>query len=98
MRTQSMVVQDRIQLTVEEFNRLVDQPENADRLFEYIGGEAIEVPSNPRVSEIASLLNYYITLHLEQTGIEGHVTGEAGGYTVSGEQYSPDVAYLSAAR
>jgi len=93
-----MAVQDKIRLTVEEFDRLVDLPENADRLFEYIGGEAVEVPSNPRVSEIASILNFYISLHLEQKGIEGHVTGEAGGYIVSGEKYAPDVAYVSAAR
>src|SRR5258706_7946792 len=93
-----MAAQDGTRLTVEEFDRLVDLPENADRLFEYIGGEAVEVPSNPWVSEIASLLNFYITLHLEQKGLEGHVTGEAGDYTVSGEKYAPDVAYLSAAR
>lgn len=93
-----MAVQDRVRLTVEEFERLVDLPENADRLFEYIGGEAFEVPSNPRVSEIASIISARITVYLEEKGIEGHVTGEAGGYRVSGERYAPDVAYISAAR
>ena len=43
-------------LTVEEFDRWVDLPENADRLFEYIGGEIVEVPSNPYVSEVAGLI------------------------------------------
>ena len=93
-----MIVQDRTRLTVEDFDRLVELPEHADQLFEYIGGEAFEVPSNPRVSEIAALLSFYIILYLKQNGIEGHVTGEAGGYTVSGERYAPDVTYISAAR
>jgi Uma2 family endonuclease len=93
-----MAVQDRPKITVEEFDRLVDLPENADRLFEYIGGEAIEVPSNPRVSEIAATIITAINVHLDQQGIDGHVTGEAGGYKISGERYAPDVAYISAAR
>src|SRR5258708_32620432 len=93
-----MAVQERTRLTVEEFDRLADLPENADRLFEYIGGEAVEVPSNPRVSEIAATIIIAIGVHLEQKGIDGHVTGEAGGYVVSGEKYAPDVAYISAKR
>ncbi len=81
-------------LTVEEFDRWVDQPENADKLFEYIGGEIVEVPSNPYVSEIASNINYWLKHYLMQHPI-GHVTGEGGGYRVSGERYAPDVAFLA---
>lgn len=91
-----MVVQTR-RMTVEEFELFVDLPENADRLFEYIGGEPIEVPSNPFVSEIASRINYWITHYLMQNDI-GHITGEAGGYMVAGERYAPDVAYISKAQ
>src|SRR5258708_32863631 len=98
MRIEAMAVQDRIKLTVEEFDRLVDLPENADRLFEYIGGEAIEVPSNPKVSEIAATIITAINVHLDQQRIDGHVTGEAGGYKISRERYPPDVASISASR
>ncbi len=93
-----MAIQDRTKLTVEEFDRLADLPENADLLLEYIGGEVFEVPSNPYVSEIAAIIMFYIQLHVRERGIKGHVTGEAGGYKVSGERYAPDAAYISAAR
>lgn len=81
--------------TIDEFEQIIERPENADRLFEFIGGEIVEVPSNPFSSAIASLISFYIRLFLRQNHIEGHVTGEAGGYQVSGERYAPDVAYLS---
>ena len=93
-----MAVQDRTKLTVEAFDKLAELPENAERLFEYIGGEAFEVPSNPYVSEIASTISFFLKLHLRERGIKGHITGEAGGYMVSGERYAPDVAFISAAR
>jgi Uma2 family endonuclease len=32
---------------------------------------------------------------MRETGIEGHVTGEQGGYMVAGERYAPDAAFLS---
>ncbi len=84
--------------TVEEFDQFVNLPENADKLFEFIGGESVEVPSNPYVSEIAALIIFFIQLHLREQGIKGHVTGEAGGYMVSGERYAPDVAFISRAK
>ncbi|MBI5957186.1 MAG: Uma2 family endonuclease [Chloroflexi bacterium] len=92
-----MSVQTRL-YTIEEFEQFIAQPSSADKLFEYIGGEIVEVPSNPRVSEIAANVSFFIKLFLREQKIAGHVTGEAGGYRVSGERYAPDVAYLSAAR
>jgi Uma2 family endonuclease len=83
--------------TVEEFDRFVELPENADKLFEYIGGEIIEVPSNPYTSQIASLISAELVFFLKGKDL-GHVTGEAGGYMVSGERYAPDVAFISRAR
>ena len=80
--------------TVEEFERFVDLPENADKLFEYIGEEIIEVPSNPYSSQIASIISGFIFMFLRQNA-SGHLTGEAGGFMVSGERYAPDVAYIS---
>jgi len=84
-------------ITVEEFEQFVERPENADRLFEYVGGEIVEVPSNPYGSQIASLIIAELVLFLKGKNL-GHVTGEAGGYMVSGERYAPDVAYISKAR
>lgn len=84
-------------MTVNEFNRFVDLPEHSDKTFEYVGGEAIEVPSSPYNSELASnilfFLGGFVRLHHM-----GHLTGEKAGYTVSGERYVPNVAYISEQR
>ena len=92
-----MVIETRHALTVEDFDRLVDLPENADRLFEYIDGEAVEVPSNPFASMLAIRISSRIWLYLDNNDI-GQVTGEGGGYMVNGERYAPDVAYISHAK
>jgi Uma2 family endonuclease len=85
--------------TLEEFERYIDRPENADRLFELINGEIVEkVPSNPNASEIAQLIAFFIRLFIRQNKIAGHVTDGQGGYMVSGQPYAPDVAYISADR
>jgi Uma2 family endonuclease len=52
------------------------------------------VPSNPYVSHIASLISAELVLFLKGKNL-GFVTGEAGGYMVSGERYAPDVAFLA---
>jgi Uma2 family endonuclease len=80
--------------TVEQFDKFTALPENSDHLFEYIAGEVVEVPSNPRSSEIAITIAFHLKLYLRQSGRKGRVTGEAGGYQVSGERYAPDVALL----
>lgn len=74
-------------------------PENAERVFELINGEIIEkMPSNAFASEIAMLIAFFIRLFLREHSIEGHVTGEAGGFKVAGDSLAPDVAYISSAR
>jgi Uma2 family endonuclease len=90
-----MAVQTTKPITVEEFDTFAALAENADKLLEYIGGEIVVSPSNPYSSEVASKINFYIQLFLRDQGLGGHVTGEAGGYMVSGERYAPDVAYIS---
>ena len=84
-------------LSAAEFDQFVQLPENAERLFEYVGGEVIEVPSNPLASKISSILLGELYSFLRDKDL-GHLTGEAGGYIVSGERYAPDVAFLSKAR
>lgn len=88
-----MVVQTR-RVTVEAFEAFIALPENADHRFELIGGEIVEVPSNPFVSKIAGLILTALNLFLRSHDL-GHVTGEAGGYWVNGERYAPDVAFIS---
>lgn len=90
-----MLIQHR--LTVEEFDALALLPENADKVLEFIGGEIVEVPSNPYSSSLASEVSYYFKHFLKHSDIQGHITGEAGGYWVSGERYAPDVAFISKA-
>jgi Uma2 family endonuclease len=81
--------------TQAEFEAFTARPENAERRFELVNEEIIEVPSNPYASEIAALVVFFIRLFLVQNKREGHVTGADGGYIVSGEIYAPDVAYIS---
>jgi Uma2 family endonuclease len=81
-------------VTVEEFERFVDLPENADKLFEYVAGEIVEVPSNPFASYVSGRIFRRVANHVEDNDL-GFTTGEAGGYMVSGERYAPDVAFIS---
>jgi Uma2 family endonuclease len=80
--------------TVEEFDQFVQLPENADRLFEYVGGEIIEVVSNNYSSEIAARILIEIGIFVKNKNM-GRVTGADGGYMVSGERYIPDTAFIS---
>jgi Uma2 family endonuclease len=81
-------------ITAEEFERFIMLPENADKRFELIGGEIVEVVSNSYSSECAAniliLLGGFVKTHKL-----GRVTGADGGYIVSGGQYIPDVAFIS---
>lgn len=92
-----MAVQSQ-RMTVEEFDQFIAQPENADRLFEYIGGEVIEVVSNQRASAIAYRLGVFIGMYLLENQVGGVATGADGGYVIAGERYIPDIAFVSAAR
>ena len=88
------MVLEKKRVTAAEFEELVNLPENADKLFELIGGEIYEVPTNAYCSKIASIISGYIFMYLLQHNI-GHLTGEQGGYWVFGERYAPDVGYIS---
>ena len=81
-------------LTVAEFDEFVDLPANVDKLFEYIGGEIVEVPSRPYASNIAGRVMMYIGNYVYEHDL-GHLTGKRGGYQISDERYAPDVAFIS---
>jgi Uma2 family endonuclease len=89
-----MTMQDARLMTVEEFEAFVELPENANKRFEFIGGEIIEVPNNAYSSEIASRISGYIFVYLLKNDI-GHLTGEGGGFKVATERYAPDVAFTA---
>lgn len=89
-----MVIKEQ-KMTVEQFDEWVNLPHNAEKLFEFIGGEIVEVPSNPYSSHMGTEISFRIKLYLHERNIDAHVTGEQGGYMVSGNRYAPDVAYLS---
>lgn len=84
-------------LTLAEFEAFVRLPENADRRFEYIGGEIHEVVSNNYSSQVAAAILILIGVFVRGND-SGYLTGADGGYTVAGERYMPDVAYISKAR
>lgn len=91
-----MVLQ-KYSVTPAEFEAFIRLPENADRDFEYIGGEIVEVVSNPLSSKTAVRFSTFMGMYLLQHDI-GHLTGADGGYVVSGEKYIPDVGFISYAR
>lgn len=84
-------------LTVGDFDRMALLPENADKVLEFVGGEIVEMPSNPFASAISSRINGFLFLYLRENSI-AHLTGEAGGYQVAGERYAPDVGVILRAR
>ena len=88
-----MTVQERA-ITVEQFEAFAQQPENTDKLFEFIAGEIVEVPTNMLASKIAALFVTFIGMYLLENDI-GHVTGADGGYQIFGDRYAPDAAYIS---
>ncbi len=81
-------------LSVDDFRTFVERPENSEKRFELIDGEVSEVPSNPFASVTASRIITLTGMYLMQQEVEGHVTGEGGGYLVDGNIYAPDVAFI----
>lgn len=89
-----MVAETRL-ATLADFERFIHLPENADRRFEYIGGEIVEVVSNSYSSVVAVNLSFAIKLHLRASGQQGYVTGADGGYVVGTDRYAPDVGFVA---
>src|SRR5579859_3632829 len=92
-----MAVQAHMRVSVEEFEKIAALPENADRRLEYIGGEVVEVVSNSLSSRIAANILGEIFSYNKQHDL-GYITTSDGGYRVSGEDYMPDVGFISKAK
>lgn len=86
-----MVLNTKLEMSVEMFDEWVaTQTGN----YEYIMGEAVEVSSNHRASEIAGNILAFIKV-FTRTHKLGRVTGADGGYKIAGERYIPDIAFIS---
>lgn len=85
-------------IPVEEFDKWVFLPENADKSFEYIGEEIVEKTSNWYSSLIGGEILYHIKHFIKTKKIRGYVTGADGGYQVMAERYISDVGYISGKR
>jgi Uma2 family endonuclease len=88
-----MVLQTRY-MTVQEFDQYILLPENRIRNFEYVGGEIVEVVSNPVSSNLAARITTFVGMYLLNNDI-GYLTSSDGGYMVSNERYIPDVGFIS---
>lgn len=89
-----MTLQDRF-ITVEDFEAFIKRPENADKRFEYIGGEIVEkMVSNDIASAIAAKIIGLLYVYLSHNDIGQLLTAD-GGFMVQGERYIPDVSFIT---
>jgi Uma2 family endonuclease len=80
--------------TVKEFQEHVSRPENADRLFELINGEIVEVsPGRTNNSALEHILSYAVRSYCEKNGIPCYISGGDGAFAVNGHVVAPDFAY-----
>lgn len=80
--------------TISEFELFIQQPENADRLFEYINGEIIEkVPGRTRYSEFAHIIAAAVRMFCRANNIPCRTSGGDGAYDINGNVVAPDFAY-----
>src|SRR5258708_20846928 len=84
----------RTTVSAEEFMRIALDPANADRRLQRIDGEIVEVVSNNKASESASNMIIFLGSFVKPHKL-GRVTGSDCGYTIAGEQYIPDCAFVS---
>ncbi len=81
-------------VSADEFMRIALDPANADRRLQRIDGEIIEVVSNNKASESASNISGELYSFIRPRKL-GRLTSSDGGYTIGGEQYIPDCAFVS---
>jgi Uma2 family endonuclease len=82
--------------TLEQFEEIINLPENSDKTFELMDGEILEkMPNSAYNSEIAMNIGFFIKSYLLVNNKKGHVSGEGGGYHVGKDVYAPDIAYTS---
>jgi Uma2 family endonuclease len=84
----------REKVTLEDFKQFVNLDENADRLFELINGEIVEVsPGRTWNSEYGHEIAFAVRLFCREHGIPCRTSGGDGAYNVQGHVVAPDFAY-----
>jgi Uma2 family endonuclease len=86
-------------VSVEEFEHFTNQPENAKRRFELIGGVIYERNwAFPRESVIAARLGYLLNTFVIPTKI-GYVAGSNAGFAIPPQDFfTPSVAFMAKVR
>jgi Uma2 family endonuclease len=81
-------------MTIEQFREYVELPENADRLFELINGEIIEVmPRRTSVSAFPHIISFAVRLFCQQNALMCNISGADGAYRIGNNVIAPDMAY-----
>jgi Uma2 family endonuclease len=81
-------------VTLDQFEEFVARPENADKLFELINGEIVEVPpGTTRNSEIGHIIAVAVHLFCKEHNLPCHTSGGDGAYRVGEHVVAPDFAY-----
>lgn len=92
-----MVTQIRQSVSLEEFEKFINQADAQHTDYEYIAGEIVAVVSNNYSSIVAMVIGGLISVYVYQNQL-GYVTGADGGYVVGKERYMPDVGFISIQR
>lgn len=81
-------------ITMDDFERFIALPENADRLFELIHGEIVEVsPGRTSNSEFEHILATAVRNFCREHKLPCHTSGGDGAYNIQGDVVAPDFAY-----
>ncbi|MBI5667383.1 MAG: Uma2 family endonuclease [Chloroflexi bacterium] len=85
--------------TREDLRALYDQPENAEKRFELLNGEIIEVPSaSPIHNAIVAAIFYFLYGFVYRNQL-GFVFGDSTTYVLpNGDELIPDVSFISKER
>src|SRR5262245_57589179 len=92
-----MVTREKSKLyTMEEFIEFALRPDNADREFELLNGEMVEVmPGRTSNSEYPHLIAFAVRLFCRERNLPCHTSGEAGAYRIGANVLVPDFAFKS---
>lgn len=81
-------------MTLAEFQQWAELPENADREYELINGEVVEVtPVRTSNSELHDILAFEVRLFCRDNNRPCRTTSGDGAYAILGHVVAPDFAY-----
>lgn len=81
-------------MTAEEFVHFTELPENADRIFELISGEMVEVsPARTSNSHLHSMIAGLVLIHCRANNLPCYMTSGDGTYDIAGNVVAPDFSY-----